>query len=232
MTSGLSVLVVLNGDVDLAFLAQQLAASADRVVAADGGARAVTATGGVCHVIVGDGDSLDDADFARARTANPDVEVRRYPTAKDATDAELAIQAALEVDPDRIVVVGAFGGARLDHEFATLMLLANERWRDREVVLADGRREVRLVTDRVEIHGRAGDMVTLLAVGGSVENMHSCGLSYELEGRSLAVGSSLGVSNELTRSRAELSVGSGMVLLIHEFGSGLAGGDGFPRSRE
>ena len=218
MTSGLSVLVVLNGDIDTAFLAQQLA-SAEQVVAADGGTRAVTAAGGICHVIVGDGDSLGVDGLARAREVNPDVEVRRYPTAKDATDAELAIQAALEVDPDRIVVVGAFGGARLDHEFATLMLLANERWRDRDVVLADGRREVRLVTDRTEIHGLAGDMVTLLAVGGPVANMQSCGLSYELDGRSLAVGSSLGVSNELTGPRAELSVGSGLLLLIHEFGS-------------
>ena len=218
MGSGLTVLVVLNGDVDPAFLTRQLAA-ANRIVAADGGARAVTAAGGVCDLIVGDGDSLDEAGFARARAANPDLEIRRFPTAKDATDAELALRAALEADPERIVVVGAFGGARLDHELAVVTLLANERWRDRKVVLADGRREVRLVTDRAEIRGRAGDMVTLLAIGGPVENIHSSGLAYELDGRSLAVGSSLGVSNELTGPRAELSVGSGLLLLIHEFGS-------------
>ena len=218
MGSGLTVLVVLNGDIDPAFLTRQLAA-ANRIVAADGGARAVTAAGGVCDLIVGDGDSLDEAGFARARAANPDMEIRRFPTAKDATDAELALRAALEADPERIVVVGAFGGARLDHELAVVTLLANERWRDRKVVLADGRREVRLVTDRAEIRGRAGDMVTLLAIGGPVENIHSRGLSYELGGRSLAVGSSLGVSNELTGPRAELSVGSGLLLLIHEFGS-------------
>ena len=218
MGSGLTVLVVLNGDIDPAFLTRQLAA-ANRIVAADGGAAAVTAAGGVCNVIVGDGDSLGAAGFAQARAANPDVEIRRFPTAKDATDAELALRTALEADPERIVVVGAFGGARLDHELAVVMLLANERWRDREVVLADGRREVRLVTDRAEIRGRAGDMVTLLAIGGPAANIHSRGLSYELGGRNLAVGSSLGVSNELTGPRAELSVESGLLLLIHEFGS-------------
>lgn len=219
MGSGLTVLVVLNGDIDPAFLAQQLA-TADRVVAADGGAGAVTAAGGICDVIVGDGDSLDEAGFARAQAANPDVDIRRYPTAKDATDAELALRTALEVDPDHIAVVGSFGGARLDHELATVMLLANRRWRDRDVVLADGRREVRLVTERIEIHGRAGDIVTLLAVGGPVGKVHSNGLRYELAGRDLEVGTSLGVSNELAESRASLEVGSGMLLVVHEYGCG------------
>ena len=129
MGSGLTVLVVLNGDIDPAFLAQQLG-TADRVVAADGGAGAVTASGGICDVVVGDGDSLDEAGFARAQAANPEIEVRRFPTAKDATDAELALRTALEVDPERIVVVGAFGGARLDHELASVVLLANPDWRD------------------------------------------------------------------------------------------------------
>ncbi len=218
MGSGLTVLVVLNGDIDSAFLARQLAA-ADRVVAADGGARAVTEAGGICDVIVGDGDSLGARGFAEAEAANPDVEVRRFPTAKDATDAELALRAGLEVDPDRVIVVGAFGGARLDHELATVMLLANPSWRDRAVVLADGRREVRLVTDRAEIHGRAGDIVTLLAVDGPALDLQSQGLAYELDGRSLQVGTSLGVSNELTGSAAMLEVGSGLLLLVHEHGS-------------
>lgn len=219
MGSGLTVLVVLNGDIDSAFLARQLV-TADRVVAADGGAGAVTAAGGACDVIVGDGDSLDEAGFASARVANPDVEIRRFPTAKDATDAELALRTALEADPERIVVVGAFGGARLDHELATVMLLANPRWRDLDVVLADGRREIRLVTERAEIQGRAGDFVTLLAVGGPVRNIHSRGLRYELAGHELELGTSLGVSNELAEPRASLEVGSGMLLLVHEHGSG------------
>lgn len=219
MGSGLTVLVVLNGDIDSAFLAQQLIA-ADRVVAADGGAQAVTAAGGACDVIVGDGDSLGEEGFAQARAANPDVEIRRFPTAKDATDAELALRTALEADPQRIVVVGAFGGARLDHELATVMLLANPAWRDRDVVLVDASRKVRLVTDRTELQGRAGDIVTLLAVSGTVEDVQSRGLSYELEGRSLEVGTSLGVSNELAGSKAKLEIGSGMLLLVHEHGSG------------
>lgn len=219
MGSGLTVLVVLNGDIDSAFLAQQLV-TADRVVAADGGAGAITAAGGVCDLIVGDGDSLDEAGFASARAANPDVEIRRYPTAKDATDAELALRTALEADPERIVVVGAFGGARLDHELATVMLLANPHWRDLDVVLADGRRDVRLVTDRAEIQGRAGDFITLLAIDGPARNIRSRGLAYELGGRGLEVGTSLGVSNELTGPTATLEVGSGMVLLVHEHDSG------------
>ncbi|MYD95292.1 MAG: hypothetical protein F4Y02_16750, partial [Chloroflexi bacterium] len=67
MGSGLTVLVVLNGDIDSAFLAQQLA-TADRVVAADGGAAAVTAAGGVCDVIVARGATLGGARAGRFKT--------------------------------------------------------------------------------------------------------------------------------------------------------------------
>ncbi len=208
-------LVVLNGDVELAFLREQLA-QADWVVAADGGARQVTAAGGVCDVVVGDGDSLDAADLARVQAANPQVEVRRFPTAKDATDGELALRAAAAMRPERIVAAGGFGGPRLDHEIASVLLLANPELRGCEVVLADRRRDVRLVRRRAEIHGRIGDVVTLLAVGGTAAGVESTGLAYALAGRDLTVGASLGVSNELSSAAATIELRSGMVLLIHE----------------
>ena len=211
----MTALVVFNGDVDREFLVSQLLVS-DLVVAADGAVRAILDAGGSCDVLVGDMDSLDQIDLTELRAVNPELDVRMFPSEKDATDGELALRAALESDPDRIGVVGAFGGNRLDHEFANISLLANEDWRDRDVVLVDPTRRVSLLTNRTEINGVAGDVITLIPFGGGVTGISSEGLRYELNNRDLVVGTSLGVSNELLATSAVVTVATGMLLVVHE----------------
>ena len=211
----MTMLVVFNGDVDREFLVSQLVVSGP-VVAADGAARAVLEAGGSCDVLVGDMDSIDQSDLTELRAVNPELDVRMFPSEKDATDGELALRVALESDPDRIVVVGAFGGNRLDHEFANIFLLANEDWRDRDVVLVDPTRRISLLTNRTEINGVPGDVVTLIPFGGGVTGVSSEGLRYELNNQDLVVGTSLGVSNELIGVVATIVVATGMLLVVHE----------------
>src|SRR4051794_1838295 len=70
---------------------------------------------------VGDFDSVTPGARAAAEAAGAVVE--QHPAAKDATDLELALEAAIGTGTDRIVVVGGVGG-RLDHLLATALLLA------------------------------------------------------------------------------------------------------------
>ena len=60
----------------------------------------------------------------------PGAEVERHPAAKDATDLELALEAAAARDPAEIVVVGGAGG-RLDHLVGGLLVLAGDALRRR-----------------------------------------------------------------------------------------------------
>ena len=78
------------------------------VIAADGGARGAERLGLSIDLIVGDGDSLGEADTLRFESAG--VMVRRAPTAKDESDTELAIASAVELGAAGITVLGAFGG--------------------------------------------------------------------------------------------------------------------------
>ncbi len=211
----MTTLVVFNGDVDREFLVSQLLVSG-LVVAADGAVRAILEAGGSCDVLVGDMDSLNQSDLTELRVVNPELDVRMFPSEKDATDGELALRVALESDPDRIVVVGAFGGNRLDHELANISLLANEALRDRDVVLVDPTRRVSLLTNQTEINGDPGDVITLIPFGGGATGISSEGLRYELNNRDLFFGASLGVSNELLATSAVVTVVTGMVLVIHE----------------
>jgi len=213
-TPPVRALVVLHGEIDTDHLRRELA-NAGWVVAADGGTAAVLAAGGRCDVIVGDQDSVSAEALARARAANPAIDVRVYPTAKDFTDAEIALRAALERHPGEVVVAGAFGGDRLDHELGTIALLAHREWADTDVILRDARRSVALVRRCRAWTGSVGDLVTLLAWGGDAAGVSTRGLQYPLSGARLPLGASLGVSNVMVEASAALEVEAGAVLVIH-----------------
>ena len=101
--------------------------AADLVIAADGGVDRALALGLHVDLAIGDFDSVTPAGLAAAEAAGARVE--RHPAAKDATDLELALDAAIALGPARIVVVGS-GGGRLDHLLGSVLLLADERYAD------------------------------------------------------------------------------------------------------
>ena len=68
---------------------------ADLVIGADGGARAAAPLGLPLHLVIGDFDTLTDAEVAQFAARG--VRVERAPVEKDATDTELALLAALSV---------------------------------------------------------------------------------------------------------------------------------------
>lgn len=206
--------VALGGDAEPTHVRRALA-RAQIVIAADGGAAHVEAARGVCDVIVGDQDSVPAATLDRARAAGADI--RGFPTAKDATDGELALREALSRGATSITIVGALGGPRVDHLLANVGLLAHPDLRDVDAVIEDAAHRIWLVGGSSAWRGAAGDCVTLLAVGGDAHGVTTQGLRYALRDGVLPHGSSLGVSNEMTDPQAEVSVARGSVLVIHEY---------------
>ena len=165
-------IVVANGDADPARL-HELVDGGRRplVIAADGGARAVRAAGLVPDLVVGDGDSLSAAD--RSRLAADGVEVRLASAAKDESDTELCLLAAVAAGATRITIHGAFGGARPEHTVANLLLLADSRLDGREVELHVGTSWMTRIgaQDReghLELSGMPGDYVSLFALGSGI----------------------------------------------------------------
>lgn len=193
---------------------------ADLMVAADGGAAALDALGGTPHLLVGDLDSIKPAAVARLEAGGTRVE--RHPSAKDASDAELAIDRAAAAGADRIDVVGALGGPRFDHELATLLLLADPAWSGRDLRIVRGGVTVRALHtgERVELDGRAGDLVSLLPVAGDAAGVHTQGLRWPLDGETLRMGRSRGLSNEVAEVPASVQLASGTLLVIETAAGG------------
>jgi thiamine pyrophosphokinase len=204
------VVVFTGGDPITADVAGALVPGA-WVVAADSGIEQAQAHGWPVHVAVGDFDSVEPAALAAAEAAG--ARVQRHPVAKDATDLELALEAAAALGPDEIVVVGGAGG-RLDHLMGGLLALASDAWAGIAVSALVGPARVYVVRDRLDLTGRPGDVLTLLAVGGPAEGITTAGLRYPLADETLHPASTRGVSNELAAERASVVLRGGVLLAI------------------
>ena len=207
-------LVVLHGealgsDAWIAGLAKQ----ADAVIAADGGALVLERAGRRPDLVVGDLDSLSDDDRKRLERAGAKFEV--HPKEKEQTDAELALIAAVQRGADEIIVVGAFGGARLDHLAGNLLLLAHEDFAAIDLALVTERATFRSILGPaiLELEGQAGDWVTLEPLSDVARGVATDGLRYPLRHEELVRGSTRGVSNELTARRGSVEVGEGLLLV-------------------
>src|SRR3954451_14227603 len=75
------------------------------VIAADSGVDLALALGLHIDRAIGDFDSVSAAGLATAEAAGATIE--RHPTAKDATDLELALDAAIALQPSHILVIGS-----------------------------------------------------------------------------------------------------------------------------
>jgi thiamine pyrophosphokinase len=182
-----------------------------RVVAADQGLDHALALGLRVEMAVGDFDSASPAAVEAAEAAG--VRIERHAPEKDATDLELALDAAAALGAERIVVVGTDGG-RLDHLVAGLLGACAERYEAIEIDALLGPSTVHVVRGSRRLSGEPGELVSLLAVHGPAEGIATAGLAYPLRGETLAPGSSRGVSNVFSGSEAVVTVERGTLLAI------------------
>lgn len=192
------------------------------VVAADGGYARSVALGFAPDALVGDLDSLAPELVTTARRAG--TRVRRHPAAKDESDTELALLEALALGAGRVTVLGALGGARLDHTLANVWLLAHPRLRRVEVALVDATARVRLLTApapgggpaTLPIPGRTGALVTLLPFDADAEGVTTRGLEYPLRDEPLRIGPARGLSNVRTSGDARVTLRAGRLVIVEQ----------------
>ena len=208
--------VVPNGPGRLAGAALASVRAADLVIAADGGARRLLDLGIAPHYLVGDLDSLPQETVARLTSAG--CRLQRHPADKDATDTELAIALALDQGATDIDLVGATGGARLDHSLANVLLLAADWPAGARLRLVEPAATALVVRagQSVDVSGTVGDVVALLPLAGRARGITTHGLRYALAGEDLAFGRARGVSNVMTAPVASISLAAGLLLVIHQ----------------
>jgi thiamine pyrophosphokinase len=202
----------VNGPVGDSRRLQALISSGDWIVAVDGGYTHLKAAGIKPELVIGDLDSLSETDLKEILQAK--IPLQRFPTDKDETDLELAVNAALDRGCKSIRFVGAFGG-RLDMSVGNLTLLLRPDLTDLDVRLEDGETEAWLVRVEGRVVGQTGDIVSLLPVNGPASGVTTSGLHYPLRAESLSNFRTRGISNVMEGSEARIELRDGVLLVIH-----------------
>jgi thiamine pyrophosphokinase len=187
------------------------------VIAADSGVDHALALGRRVDLAVGDFDSVTPDGLARVAG-----DVERHPEAKDETDLELGLAAALERDATCVVVAGGHGG-RVDHFIANALLLASPRFASMHIEAFVGTARITVVRRTATLRGAVGDLVSLLAVGGAAMGVRTDGLVYPLRGERLDAGSTRGVSNVFAEATASVALEEGTLLAVQPGTGGALG---------
>jgi thiamine pyrophosphokinase len=187
------------------------ASAADLVIAADSGLEHARALGARVDLVVGDLDSVDPAVLDAAVADG--VVVERHPADKDATDLELALDAAVDRGATSVRVIG-IGGGRLDHFLGNVLLLASSRYVHMRVEARVEDASLTIVHERVELGATPGALVSLLPLGGPAVGVLTDGLRYPLRRETLPPGTTRGVSNEFLGTNATVSLDAGVLLAV------------------
>ena len=202
------IIIFANGDLPDLEKARALLHEDDLIIAADGGTRHALALGLTPNVIVGDLDSLP----SNFEPSTFNGEIVLYPKDKNETDLELAIQHALTLNPEQVIILAALGG-RLDQTLGNIALIIHHS--SFIISLDDGIEEVFFCRDSCEINGTPNDLVSLIPWQGEVFGIITTGLKWPLQNETLYPHKTRGISNEMTGDTAAVQIKSGLLLIIH-----------------
>lgn len=185
----------------------------DLIIAADGGLNHCKAWNIKPHVIVGDMDSVDP--LMLTAYENQGAEIIRYPSQKNKTDLELAVQAAADRDVQEVVILGALG-ERWDMTMANLLILTAPLFIDMNVrVLDNGLEVICLLGHTIRmLEGQPGNTMSLLPIAGPAVGVTLKGFEYPLVKKTLPMGTTRGISNIFKREITEIEIESGVLLVV------------------
>ncbi len=187
----------------------------DFLVACDAGYRNAARLGVRPDLIVGDFDSAPQPETDRETIVLPHV--------KDDTDTQFAARWLVEHGYTEVVLLGALGGARIEHMFANISTGLFLALHGVDVVLADSRSEMHylLPGQPLDLERKDWMYLSVFALGSPMTGVTLQGVYYPLQDATLSeLDYPLGTSNEFTAPAAHLMcrTGHGLVVLTRADG--------------
>lgn len=181
----------------------------DFVIAADGGLRALEGMSIRPDLLIGDLDSLG------AYPLPEGVPLEKHPVEKDDTDTGIALAQGYAMGYRAFALYGCAGG-RADHLLANFQSMCRMSRLGASVRLVAKEYDAYALTNAsLTLPKRpSGTTVSIFCHGDKAEGVTLRGLYYPLEGYTLTCDHPLGVSNQHTHERAEVSVSNGTLLIV------------------
>jgi len=187
-------------------------ARTDYVIAADSGYDIARNQEISVDLVVGDLDSISAEGLQHADASG--VAIERFPEAKDKTDFELALDAAIAMGPQAVDVYGGEAGS-FGHLLGISTGLTARTWARIDLRWFVGSATVVPVQPKhpLEVSLPVGTRLTLVPIGDA-ENVTATGVQWPLFREPLPRGTSRGLSNITTDPICTVSLTEGALLVI------------------
>ncbi len=207
----MKTVIFANGDLPDPESAKALVSKGDLIIAANGGSVHCKNLSITPKVIIGDLDSIPKSLFDK--WIEHKIKILQHETDKDQTDLELALQFALKVNSEDVLILGGLGG-HWDHSFANILLASKNNFQQLSISFYSNGDWFHVVTDKLEIEGAPDQTISILPLGGDAVGVSAIGLKWELDNEDIPHGSSRGVSNLFKSTKSIISVKDGVLLVI------------------
>jgi thiamine pyrophosphokinase len=199
-----SILIIANGELPQKGIFQKLVKESDCIVAVDGGSNICYEYNIYPHFIIGDLDSIDQKVSAHFH----DSEIIHLQD-QNRHDLDKAIEFTRTLNPERIMVIGAFG-KRLDHSLANLLLLQSMPF-DCSIIFYDDYGQLSVIQGIQQLNLQVNTTVSLFSFlpvfGLSLE-----GFKYSLQDQNFPEGFN-GLSNITVTNQVKILIKSGSIFL-------------------
>ncbi|WP_405102287.1 thiamine diphosphokinase [Oceanobacillus sp. FSL H7-0719] len=165
------------------------------------------------HVAIGDFDSTDAEELEMIKSNAFHFE--RFPKEKDETDFELAINKAISLGTDEILLFGATG-ARIDHELINIQLLHTIANQGIKGIIIDSSNHIEWTEPGVHTIEKdaAYPVVSFIPFTEYVSGITLEGFYYPLNKANIRMGSTITISNKLIKESGTFSYERGILLVI------------------
>lgn len=174
------------------------------VICADGGYDKALENGIVPDAVLGDMDSV------LGKVPKNSI---IYPSEKDETDSEIAIDYALKNGFSELVLAG-FTGTRLDHTLNNILILKRISEAGASGVIVDDNNEIYYLRDKLTVCGKKGELLSIIPVFSDLVGVTAKNLKYPLFNETLFFGKGRGVSNVFLDNSCTITVTSGEGIVI------------------
>lgn len=181
----------------------------DTIICADGGYDHALEMSLTPDIVLGDMDSVK-ADYRLAC-------FEKFPVEKDWTDSELAVNYVIKNGFNEAVMLGCTGN-RSDHTMSNIFLLKNFTDNNISASIIDDNNMIFMPNGGIKLHGKKGDIVSVIPIGADITGYTTKGMYYEVENITLGFGKTVGNSNVMLSDECELSwkTGTAIVVKTHE----------------
>jgi len=211
----MTTLLITGGDISKDFALSYISdLKLDLIIGVDSGAEFLYSNQITPTHVVGDFDTASKK-VVNYYLADPSVEVSIHKPEKDATDTQLAIELAMGLNSDEIIIMGGIG-SRMDHTLSNIHNLYIPAQKGIKCFIINEKNRISLLKKSTIIYkkNQFGTYFSLLPLSTTVEGLTLKGFKYPLEKYTMEKHSSIGISNELIHEVGSIEFSRGILLLI------------------